>query len=167
MNLEFPSPTNYKEKLLWVEGKGFCLGDDLIPVLQYDTLISGWDDELTEFHEGSAGESHPIDVTSRFNAIEALRCYCDKPETILEIGCSSGYLLPILCKEFPNSQIIGSDIIYNPLLKIAEMFPQIPLLQFDLTKSPLPENFSDAVIPLCHNRSRGTLRKVYNGLRGA
>ena len=25
----------------------------------------------------------------------------------------------------------------------------------------------DIVTPLCHNRSRGTLRKVYNGLRGA
>ena len=26
---------------------------------------------------------------------------------------------------------------------------------------------SELIIPLCHNRSRGTLRKVYNGLRGA
>ena len=49
---------------LWT-GQGFRVGERHCPVLSYAIATSGWTDELTSFHEDTAGCSHPIDRASR------------------------------------------------------------------------------------------------------
>ncbi len=87
-----------------------------------------------------------MDVASRANAIEALITHIsvDRP-VLMDIGCSSGFMLKALRESFPSSTVIGSDYVRGPLVNLAESNPEIPLLQFDLTQCPLPEKCLDGV----------------------
>jgi SAM-dependent methyltransferase len=132
----------------WI-GRGFQVGDDVVHVLSYEQGASGWTDDLTAFHEETAGSSHFIDNASRSHAISqlAMHVHADMP-VILDIGCSSGFLLEKIKEAFPNSFVIGSDVVMGPLKNLANANPEIPLLHFDLTRCPLPDNSMDAVVLL-------------------
>ena len=136
-----PEPT-------WEKG-WFSLGEKKVSVLEYSSNMAGWNDALTSFHEENAGEHHFIDCASRQHTISQLEKHVKvKNPTIMEIGCSSGHLLEKLSKERPEASLIGADIVYTPLLKLAEKLPTIPMLRFDLLNCPLPDNYLDAVILL-------------------
>jgi ubiquinone/menaquinone biosynthesis C-methylase UbiE len=149
MDLRFDLPNINDVKPHW-NGEEFFIGDTKTNVLQYSSNSSGWDDELTFFHEESAGHQHPIDVVSRTLAINALKKNLKnhKSSTILEIGCSSGYLLKELKEKFPNAQIMGADVVSEPLVNLSEKLKNTPLFQFDLTKCPLPDACIDAIVML-------------------
>jgi ubiquinone/menaquinone biosynthesis C-methylase UbiE len=67
---------------------------------------------------------------------------------ILEVGCSSGFLLEELRREIPHATLIGSDYVRGPLEHLAKRIPGVPLLQFDLTRCPLPDACVDVVVAL-------------------
>jgi ubiquinone/menaquinone biosynthesis C-methylase UbiE len=120
-----------------------------VPVLAYDSSTSAWTDELTSFHEETAGENHYIDIASRNHTIAALRqsLRAERP-VIIDIGCSSGAMLRELRKAFSKATLIGADYISGPLLGLAASLPGIPFLQFNLVTCPLFSNSVDAVILL-------------------
>ena len=150
---DFPWPpiSGCSEKPVWT-GHGFRAGDDLIPILAYGAekaASPGWTDELTSFHEKTAGENHFIDLASRQHALRQLRKHLrEESPLILEVGCSSGFLLRSIRKRFPRAFLMGSDYVSVPLLNLAQEMPDIPLMQFDLTKCPLPDRSVDAVVLL-------------------
>jgi SAM-dependent methyltransferase len=133
-------------------GRGFDLGGRGCSVLDYEAGESGWSNELTRFHEDTAGEgTHPIDVASRRRARAALRRHLradDGNPVLLEAGCSSGFLLRELVRDWPGSLIIGSDYIPDPLYRLASLMPGLPLMRFDLVKCPLPSASVDAAVLL-------------------
>jgi SAM-dependent methyltransferase len=133
-------------------GRGFRVGDRSHSVLHYDADESGWSEDLTLFHEEVAGDGqHPIDVASRRRARRALKRHLHDPpphNAILEIGCSSGFLLHDLIADWPGSLVIGSDYIPGPLNRLAERVPTLPLLRFDLVQCPLPSASLNAVVLL-------------------
>ena len=132
----------------WENG-WFSVGEKKISVLEYSSNLAGWNDDLTSFHEENAGENHFIDSASRQHTMIQLHQYLKvKNPIIMEIGCSSGHLLEKLTEEKPDARLIGADIVYSPLLKLAEKLPSIPMLRFDLLNCPLPDNYLDAVILL-------------------
>ena len=95
-----------KQIPIW-DGKNFRVGDARLPILEYSENLSGWSEDLTTLHEDASGKAHPIDIASRKMAVNSVKKYsssCD--QSILEIGCSSGYLLEDLKWEFKKSQII-------------------------------------------------------------
>ena len=149
MSLPFALPAVLENgpQPLWT-GKEFQIGNEQTKVLHYSTNNAGWNDELTDYHEDAAGDKHFIDVASRSNTIQQLKITLRQPKPIiLEIGCSSGFLLQEMHMAFPQATLIGSDIVYNPLLKLAERLP-IPLLRFDILQCPLPDNCLDAITML-------------------
>lgn len=127
---------------------GFRVGENSTPVLKYSDSQSGWTDDLTCFHENVAGSNHWIDEVSRQYAAEQLKKHFRQPQNrvILEIGCSSGDMLRLMRKKFPDALIIGSDCISGPLENLAKEFPDTPMMQFDLLKCPLPNASVDAVV---------------------
>lgn len=146
--IDFPAlPSG--EKPVW-DGERFQLGDRLSRVLAYSSNFSGWDDDLTELHEVEAGDGkHPIDIISRNTAIAALRSYGFPTDgTVLEVGCSSGFLLHDLRQEFPHAEIVGADIVVKPLERLGESLPGVPLVQMDLLQCPLRDQQFDAVVAL-------------------
>ena len=98
-----PPPEGFRISPEWT-GSGFRLEDRLVPVLEYNENFAGWSDDLTALHEDAAGDAHPIDIASRANALAQLRFNlkdCAAP-IILEVGCSSGFLLVDMLKAFPD-----------------------------------------------------------------
>jgi SAM-dependent methyltransferase len=107
---------------------------------------SGWTDELTGFHEDTAGEHHYIDIASREHAIRSLLKWVTvAAPVILDIGCSSGFLLNLIKQRMPNAMILGADYVPGPLEQLANRFEGLPLIQFDLLKCPIPDGSLDAV----------------------
>jgi SAM-dependent methyltransferase len=67
---------------------------------------------------------------------------------VLDVGCSSGYVLREIKRVLPEAALIGSDYILAPLVKLGAQMPDLPILQFDLRQCPLSDNCVDAVTAL-------------------
>jgi len=130
-------------------GTGFRIADRETAILAYHIGESGWTDDLTFFHEATAGEDHYIDRASRLHTMSELRRWLatDSP-VLIDIGCSSGIMLRWLRKGFPHGSILGADYVRGPLESLAQDMPGVPLLQFDLTSCPLPDKSFDGVVLL-------------------
>ncbi len=57
-------------------------------------------------------------------------------------------MLKVLREEFPHASITGADYVRGPLEALAAKLPGIPLVQFDLTKCPLPDESVDGIVLL-------------------
>jgi SAM-dependent methyltransferase len=132
----------------WV-GNGFRVGGKVLPVLEYSSNAHGWTDDLTTMHEETAGSDHFIDRASRQHALEQVCKYVKgKTPVILEVGCSSGFMLRLIRDRLTDALVMGSDVVHDPLEQLAAKFPDVPLFRFDLTHCPLPDNSVDAVVML-------------------
>jgi ubiquinone/menaquinone biosynthesis C-methylase UbiE len=130
-------------------GEGFHVGDECVSVLEYSINHLGWNDELTEFHEESAGDHHFIDRASRDHAISQLTKHVRTAQpVILEVGCSSGFMLKRMQQQFPGAILIGADVVQAPLKKLSQTLKNIPLMRFDMQRCPLPDNSVDALVML-------------------
>ncbi len=140
------------------------------PILSFEGDISGWSDDLTNFHENAAGSNHIIDVASRQHALAQMKkCISISGAIVLEIGSSSGFMLRQIRNNFPEIFLIGADIVQKPLLMIAREMPDVPLLQFDLTNCPLPDQSVDIILMLnvlehIHDDKKA-LRHIYRILK--
>jgi SAM-dependent methyltransferase len=144
----FPPLPNTTEMPHWT-GRGFQIGDRILSILSYEASASGWTDHLTVFHENTAGNSHFIDLASRRHAVSQVAQYAlGSSPVIMDIGCSSGFLLADLKAAFPQAYVVGADVVLGPLLNLAKASPETPLLHFDLTRCPLPDNSVDVAVLL-------------------
>lgn len=164
-----PPPEGYSVSPKW-DGRNFVLEDQSTPVLEYSENFAGWSDDLTELHEEAVGSSHPIDIASRNDALAQIKKYIPHPQAvIMEIGCSSGFLIRDLKKFFPEALIIGSDVVKKPLYQLARDLPGIPLIRFDLLQCPLPDQSIDVLVMLNvleHIKNDvGALKKAFNLLK--
>jgi len=145
----FPWPlVNGVSRPEWT-GHGFLVDGRRVPVLAYAAGPSGWSEGLTTLHENVAGDDHPIDILSRDWASAALKRHAHGPiGTLLEVGCSSGFMVRRLHAEWPAAIVMGSDFVWDPLERLASLDSTIPLLQFDLVQCPLPDDSIDAAVLL-------------------
>jgi len=149
MNFPFALPSTPDGIIPIWQGNGFQVGQQFSKVLHYTSNVDGWNDDLTSLHEETAGDQHFIDKASRDHAISQIRKHLHTPKpVILEIGCSSGFMLQRLHKTFPNATVMGSDVVSAPLQKLAEILPNTPIFRFDLVHCPLPDNCVDAIVIL-------------------
>ena len=70
-----------------------------------------------------------------------------RPSIIVEIGCSSGLLLREMMARLPGNVFLGADYTYGTLEALGRHCAD-PLVQFDLTRCPLPDAFADIVVML-------------------
>jgi ubiquinone/menaquinone biosynthesis C-methylase UbiE len=130
-------------------GRGFLMGDHLLPGLDYNSTHYGWSDALTRFHEKSAGSNHFIDRASRKYALrQILKHVQGKSPVILEVGSSSGYMVRLMREHLPHATIMGSDVAGEALRRLAAYMPDSPLLRFDLVHCPFSDCTFDAVVLL-------------------
>lgn len=133
---------------IWKEGF-FILGKKKERVLRYSENTEGWDDHLTKMHEENLSDNHPIDRASREHAIQQIKKFNKvKHPVILEVGCSSGYLIKDLKKHFSDAFIIGVDVIREKLNDLAAADTDVPFMQFDLTQCALPDRSIDVLVML-------------------
>jgi SAM-dependent methyltransferase len=148
VNFPWPRPFENGPTPTWT-GHGFCVGGENHRILVFDAGQSHWSPELTKLHEEEAGSDHPIDKASRRVALSSLHRFrtVERP-IILDVGCSSGYVLQEIRKSLPEAALIGSDYISAPLDELAKRMPDLPFLQFDLRRCPLPAACVDIVTAL-------------------
>ncbi len=143
-----PHPTDKSRMVSWNNGAFECDGRR-VRVLAYEVSLSGWTDELTRLHENTGGSNHFIDLASRqYACAEVMRSVRRPFSNVLEIGCSSGFLLRELIARLPEHRVFGADYTYETLALLGRTLPDVPLLQFDLTRCPLPGDFVDVVVLL-------------------
>jgi SAM-dependent methyltransferase len=148
LSVALPPPPGMSEAPVWT-GAEFRLGGDSRRVLAFDLGQSGWSEELFTLHQEQVGGDHFMDVASRRHALEALdRFLPGQGGVILEVGCSGGYFLGDLVAARPEAEIIGADYTLGALEHLGRRLSGIPLLQFDLTRCPLPDASVDAVVLL-------------------
>lgn len=140
----WPIPPGHNEVPRW-DGRNFRTGTATCRVLAYDTDSSHWSDDLTSLHETEAGRDHPIDLASRRLAVASMRQLKSPAPAILDVGCSSGFVLEDLGRALPHASLIGADYLRAPLEGLARRMPEIPILQFDLRKCPLPDACVDGI----------------------
>lgn len=140
----WPSPPGIAIKPRWT-GSNFELDGKTSRLLAYDADTSHWSDALTSLHEMEAGRDHPIDVASRNLAVSSMQSIQQSQPIILDVGCSSGYVLEELRATMPDARLIGADYLRGPLDGLAARMPDVPILQFDLRKCPLPAACVDGV----------------------
>lgn len=146
--LSLPDPADLTRAAVW-NGEEFLMDGRRERVLSYDVAPSGWSDELTQLHEETGGSDHFIDVASREHAVaEIARCIRHDQSRIVEIGSSSGFLLADISRRLPQQFLIGTDYTGGTLRALAPRAPGIPLIQFDLTRCPLPDDFADIFVLL-------------------
>ncbi len=147
-SIDLPPVPGDTQPPVW-NGRAFRVGDRETSLLSYEIGESGWTDELTTFHENTAGEDHYMDRASRRHTLRQLRRWLKASSpVIVDIGCSSGMMLGSLLEEFSDCCIVGADYVRGPLENLAGTLAGVPLLQFDLTTCPLPDCSVDAVVLL-------------------
>jgi ubiquinone/menaquinone biosynthesis C-methylase UbiE len=147
---DFPWPVvdGAKEPPVW-RGSHFEVGSDRLKILSFKRSDSAWSRDLTEMHEKEASSHHPIDVASRALAVDSMRLLNGRlPLTILDVGCSSGFLVEELTRSIPGAQVMGADYIAEIVLRVAQRLSNHPFLQFDLRQCPLPDACIDGVTAL-------------------
>ena len=146
---ELPPTTGSSVSPMW-DGRHFVLGDERTPVLEYSENLEGWTENLTAIHEAAVeGGAHPIDVASRKDALRQVKVHMPSPKAvIMEIGCSSGYFIKDLAKALPEAVIIATDVVREPLYRLAKTCPGVPLIRFDLLRCPIPDQGVDIVVML-------------------
>jgi ubiquinone/menaquinone biosynthesis C-methylase UbiE len=143
----WPAPLETAAAPVWT-GRGFDNGQR---VLAYDAAQSHWSAELTELHEAEAGADHPIDLASRALAVRTLLEHLPAGgagATVIDVGCSSGFVIEDIRRALPDAALIGADYLLEPLEKLGARMPELPLLQFDLRRCPLPDACVDGVTAL-------------------
>lgn len=71
----------------------------------------------------------------------ALRKYFPSFQSLLEVGCGTGFVLSGIAKAFPNARIAGSEIYTAGLAIAALRLPSIELLQMDARELPYEAEF--------------------------
>jgi ubiquinone/menaquinone biosynthesis C-methylase UbiE len=71
----------------------------------------------------------------------ALHKYFPDFQSILEVGCGTGFVLQGITQSFPHARIVGSEIYTVGLSAAARRLPDVELFQMDARKLPYEEEF--------------------------
>jgi ubiquinone/menaquinone biosynthesis C-methylase UbiE len=71
----------------------------------------------------------------------ALQCYFPQAQTLLEIGCGTGFVLAGIEKAFPRLTLSGSEIFSTGLTFAAQRLSKAELFQMDACKIPFEGEF--------------------------
>lgn len=101
-------------------------------------------EDRAEFHAESARNSF-IDSWTHRAMLARLGALPDAP-TVVDVGCSAGYLLEDLRQAIRTAELIGVDLAAEGLRKAHENVPDAKLLQADVCELPLNDASADAVV---------------------
>jgi ubiquinone/menaquinone biosynthesis C-methylase UbiE len=103
-----------------------------------------WSEELEQLHEEQSRD-HFIDAWTRRSMLERMGPLPSHP-VVVDLGCSTGYLLEDLGAKHPDALLTGVDLVAAGLRKAHRNVPNARLLQADVCALPLEDESSDAVV---------------------
>jgi ubiquinone/menaquinone biosynthesis C-methylase UbiE len=116
------------------------------PFLSYttDDPVVNWSVELEELHQ-EASREHFLDVWTRQSLLAGLGQLPASP-VIVDLGCSSGYMLEDLYAAYPGSLLVGIDLVASGLRNAHHAVPEARLIQADACALPLESASVDALV---------------------
>lgn len=126
-----------------------CAQCGFVPT-RVDSFLA-WAPELAKHNDGFHEES--FEGLARVEAgnfwfrarnaiiIWALRKYFPAFDSLLEVGCGTGFVLSGIARAFPKTRIAGSEIYTAGLAFAAQRLPSVELLQMDARKLPYVAEF--------------------------
>jgi SAM-dependent methyltransferase len=116
------------------------------PFVSYvpDDYPVNWSEGLEELHEESS-HTHFIEVWTRRAILARLGALPAAP-TVIDIGCSTGYLLADLHVRLPDATLIGVDLVAAGLRKAHAHVPDALLLHADACALPLEDACLDGAV---------------------
>lgn len=106
---------------------------------------SSWSDDLEEIHEESSRD-HFLDILTRNSLLAAIDSAVPRDGVVIDLGCSTGYLLEDLSRAYPSVQVVGVDVVGAGLRKAHTHSPQAALLLADVCDLPVGDNSVDAAV---------------------
>jgi SAM-dependent methyltransferase len=106
--------------------------------------VVNWSEGLEEMHEQSS-RMHFIEVWTRRAVLARLGALAPAP-SIIDIGCSTGYLLADLRARLPEAKLIGVDLVASGLRKAHTHVPDALLLRADACTLPLEDACVDVAV---------------------
>lgn len=103
-----------------------------------------WSDELEELHE-DASKTHFLDRWTRAAILDGI-AVAGRPQAVVDLGCSTGYLLEDLRERYPETALIGVDLVAAGLSKAHSFVPSALLVRADVTELPLRDGSVDVVV---------------------
>jgi ubiquinone/menaquinone biosynthesis C-methylase UbiE len=73
--------------------------------------------------------------------IWALKKYFPEFNSLLEVGCGTGFVLSGIAQSFPGARLVGSEIFTAGLVFAAQRMPEVELLQADARRLPFADEF--------------------------
>lgn len=71
----------------------------------------------------------------------ALHKYFPRFQSLLEVGCGTGFVLQDITRAFPNAKVVGSEIYTTGLAFARQRLPNVELVQMDARKLPYEAEF--------------------------
>ncbi len=143
--LGLPAPAGHRE--LPPFDRGWKVADGAVePYLSYvdGEPEANWSPELEAMHEDSS-RNHFIDVWTRTAMLTALGAL-GSGSVVLDLGCSSGYLLEDVHAAHPDAVLVGVDLIASGLRRAHANVPHARLMQADACALPLLDASVDAAL---------------------
>jgi SAM-dependent methyltransferase len=103
-----------------------------------------WSPELESLHAEST-RNHFIDRWTRA-AILARVGHLDSGASVVDVGCSSGYLLQDLRASRPDLLLVGVDLVSSGLVKAHALVPDARLVYADARALPLLDSSVDGIV---------------------
>jgi len=103
-----------------------------------------WSEELERLHEESS-RTHPVDIWTREVMLARLGDLGENA-TVVDVGCSAGYLLEDLRAFLPSASLIGIDLIFSGLRRARRNVPDALVVHADACHLPIPDNHVDGLV---------------------
>lgn len=117
-------------------------------------LVDGFDSYAPDLaHDGGGFKSDYFSELARLEEVNfwfrsrnkllmwAIEKYCPNFQSLLEIGCGTGYVLTGISKRFPRSTLFGSEIFIAGLGFAASRLPSAKFMQMDARNIPFESEF--------------------------
>ena len=106
-----------------------------------------WDSSLEGLHADST-ENHFMDVLTRTAVFDAISRNTSRVDRILEVGCSSGYMLAELHAKWPDAHLAGLDALPDGLATAQARVPSAEIAHASATDLPIKDSSVDVVITI-------------------
>lgn len=110
-----------------------------------DSGEANWSENLEELHEESSRD-HFLDRYTRQAILGAITPALRDGGTVLDAGCSSGYLLADLAAVRPPQVLVGVDLVASGLRRAKGLVPSANLALADVCDLPVADGSVDAIV---------------------
>lgn len=73
--------------------------------------------------------------------VSSIKRYCGRFDSLLEVGCGTGFVLQALCNNFKNVKFFGSELYISGLIHTSERIKNVKLFQMDACNIPFEKEF--------------------------